>query len=454
MKMKIRLKSSLLTLFFLAVCTAYSQEFPKLKTSPTGVVRCASVENETILKKKFPDRETTAEFENWMAKSISESKKNATQNVNTLITIPVVVHILSNGDAIGVNENLADVRAFAQIQSLNQDFRRMLDTPGYNENEVGADTEIEFCLAQRKPDGTATNGIDRVTTSFSAFTSRDDVETMKTTTQWNPAKYFNIWVVNFSGGLGTLLGYAQFPSTSGLSGLNANGGAANTDGVVIKYTSFGSKLISNVGPYDDTYNGGRTTTHEIGHCLGLRHIWGDGDGDPQTLTPDCTVTDYCNDTPAAGYQHWGCQVGDDSCFDDAGQQDMVENYMDYSNDDCMNIFTINQKARIVAVMTNSIRRKELKTSDACQAPLSVTQQNFTNSVTVYPNPTSNVLNYIIKNDFVISSIVINDISGKEVFRNNVGNNPTQIDVSNLSAGVYFITFNSDKNTATKKFIKE
>jgi hypothetical protein len=82
------------------------------------------------------------------------------------------------------------------------------------------------------------------------------------------------------------------------------------------------------------------------------------------------------------------------------------------------------------------------------------QQNFTNSVNIYPNPTSSVLNYIVKNDFVIATIVINDISGKEVFRNTVGNNPTQIDVSNLSAGVYFITFNSDKNTATKKFIKE
>jgi hypothetical protein len=455
MKMKIRLKLLFLTFFFFIVsATLYSQEFTKLKASPTGTINCATVENEAILKSKFPDRETTEEFENWIAKKIAEAKKKTTQNVNAIITIPVVVHIISNGDAIGFNENLADVRVFAQIQSLNQDFRRMLDTPGYNENEVGADTEIEFCLAQRKPDGTATNGIDRVTISAASFTSRDDVETMKTTTQWDPTKYFNIWVVNFSGGLGTLLGYAQFPSNSGLSGLNSSGGAANTDGVVIKYTSFGSKLITNVGPYDDTYNGGRTTTHEIGHCLGLRHIWGDGDGDPQTQFADCSATDYCNDTPVAGYQHWGCQVGDDSCFDDAGQLDMVENYMDYSDDACMNVFTINQKARIVAVMTNSVRRKELKTSDACQAPLSVTQQNFTNSVSVYPNPASSVLNYIIKNDFVVSSIIINDISGKEVFRNTVGNNPTQIDVSNLSAGVYFVTFNSDKNTATKKFIKE
>ncbi|TBX65964.1 T9SS type A sorting domain-containing protein [Flavobacterium silvisoli] len=441
-------------LFFLTTILTQAQEFPKLKASPTGVVRCATVENEALLRSKFPDRETTEEFENWMAEKIAESKENTVESTNSIITIPVVVHILSNGDPVGSNENLADVRVFAQIQSLNQDFRRMLNTPGYNDNEVGADIEIEFCLAQRKPDGTATNGIDRVTTSFAAFTSRTDVETMKTTTQWDPTKYFNIWVVNFSGGLGNLLGYAQFPSTSGLSGLNANGGAANTDGVVIKYTSFGSKLITTVGPYDATYNGGRTTTHEIGHCLGLRHIWGDGNGDPQTHSPDCSMSDYCNDTPVAGYEHWGCQSGDDSCFDDAGQIDMVENYMDYSDDSCMNIFTLDQKTRILTVMNNSIRRKELKTSNACSPPLSVTQHNFANSVAIYPNPASSVLNYIVKNDFVISSITIHDISGKEVMYTEVGNNPTQIEVSTLSAGVYFVTFKSDNTTTTKKFIKD
>jgi serine protease AprX len=101
-------------------------------------------------------------------------------------------------------------------------------------------------------------------------------------------------------------------------------------------------------------------------------------------------------------------------------------------------------SQVFSLIANSTSGLSLNTRD----------YDHDNRVFIYPNPTSSVLNYIIKNDFVISSIVINDISGKEVFRNNVGNNPTQIDVSNLSAGVYFITFNSDKNTATKKFIKE
>lgn len=453
MKSKLQFVFSVLFIS-LVVQNGVAQEFTNLKKGPNGVIRCATTENEAILKSKFQGRETDQQFETWISGKIEEAKQNPNKNVNTVLTIPVVVHVVSNGDAIGSGENLVNERIFSQIQSLNQDFRRMLGTPGFNDNEVGADTEIEFCLAQRKPDGTATNGIDRVTTSFSSFTNRPDVETMKTTTQWDPLRYFNIWVVSFSGGLNTLLGYAQFPSTSGLAGINANGGAANTDGVVIRYTSFGNQAIFAGGPYDATYNGGRTTTHEIGHCLGLRHIWGDGDGDFATLTPDCSASDYCNDTPVAGYEHYGCMEGDDSCFDDLGQPDMIENYMDYSNDACMNIFTINQKARITAVMNNSIRRKELKTSNACQPPLGTSEFDLDKSINVYPNPTSDYLNYVITNDAQISSIVINDITGKEIFRNDNANTPAPVNVSELSSGVYFITFKSDNKSATKKFIKQ
>lgn len=444
---------SLLLLLGFGGSRVSAQEFKTaLKASPKGAVRCATVENETVLKSMYPERETTAEFEAWIDQKIKEDRAHASKNVNTLITIPVVVHILSNGDAIGTNENLSDARVFSQIQSLNQDFRMLFGTAGYNENPVGADMEIEFCLAQRKPDGTATNGIDRVTTSLASFPSRTDVETMKASTQWDPLQYFNIWVVNFSGSVNNLLGYAQFPSTSGLSGINANGGAANTDGVAISYMSFGNQSICPTGPYDATYNQGRTSTHEIGHCMGLRHIWGDGTGDYQTGVADCTATDYVADTPPAGYLHYGCDVGSDTCFDD--YVDMIENYMDYSDDACMNIFTAGQKARMVAVMNNSVRRKELKTSLACSPPMSVVQQAFESSISIFPNPATTELNYVIRNNYEVSSIVMHDIAGKEVYRNDMANTPTQLSVSNLSSGVYFVTFSSGKNSVTKKFIKE
>ncbi len=453
------MKQHYLSLFFLISCIffstnkANSQDFSNLEVSPSGKIRCASVENESLLKAANADRETVQEFENWINAKILERRNNPLlRNVTEVLTIPVVVHIFSNGDLVGVNENLADARVFSQMQVLNQDFRRILNTPGFNDSEFGADTEIEFCLAQRKPDGTATNGIDRITVTQASFNSRPEVETIKTTTQWDPLSYFNIWVFNFGGTINNLLGYAQFPSTSGLPGINSSGGAANTDGVAISYTSFGSQAIANVGAYDATYNRGRTTTHEVGHALGLRHIWGDGLGNYQTEVPDCTASDFCADTPPAGYLHYGCQSGVDTCFDDF--VDMVENYMDYSDDTCMNIFTNDQKTRIRAVMNNSIRRKELKTSNACLPPLSVTDLDFNKAINIYPNPTSSYLNYMIANNEAVLSIVINDITGKEIFRNDNANTPVPINVSELSSGVYFITFKSDKNSTTKKFIKE
>ncbi|MDI9257499.1 T9SS type A sorting domain-containing protein [Flavobacterium sedimenticola] len=442
----------LLPLFFVSQ-SGLAQDFENLQASPSGIVRCATTENEILLRSANPNRETVEQFENWMSQKIAERRNNPTsRSTNEVITIPVVVHVLSNGDLVGVNENLADARIFSQIQVLNQDFRRMLDTPGYNDSEFGADTEIEFCLAQQKPDGTATNGINRITVSQGSFDTRPEVETMKTTTQWDPLRYFNIWVVNFGGSINNLLGYAQFPSTSGLPGLNTNGGAANTDGVVISYTSFGSQAIANVGAYSSTYNRGRTTTHEMGHALGLRHIWGDGNGNYQTGVTDCSATDYCADTPPAGYLHYGCQTDVDTCFDD--YVDMVENYMDYSDDTCMNIFTNDQKTRIMTVMNNSVRRVQLKTSNACSAPLSVNESDFNKAINIYPNPTSNFINYLITDTIAVNSIVISDISGKEVYRNNQVALPEPIDVSGLSSGVYFVTFKSNAATATKKFIKE
>jgi len=99
-----------------------------------------------------------------VSSKIEEAKlRRGTNDVNTVITIPVVIHIIHNGDAVGANENITDAQALSQITVLNQDYRKMVGTPGYNTNPVGADMEIQFVMAQRKPDNvTPTNGIDRV----------------------------------------------------------------------------------------------------------------------------------------------------------------------------------------------------------------------------------------------------------------------------------------------------
>lgn len=332
--------------------------FGKNKVIKTGtVIRCASTEYEEYLQSKNPNRLSDSEFEQWITPKIAlekEKRKNAPKDsrVNAVITIPVVVHVIHNGDLLGTDENIFDEQVISQIQVLNEDFRRKSGTPGFNTNAVGADVEIEFALAKRDPSGVLTNGIDRINLEQASWLTDDIDTTVKPLTIWNPDKYLNIWIVKFA--TNSLLGYAQFPSNSTLAGINTNEGPANTDGVVIGYTFFGSSTYFPGGSYTAPYNTGRTTSHEVGHWLGLRHIWGDG---------DCSVDDFCVDTPNAGQENYGCPTGTDSCIPSPGL-DMIENYMDYTDDTCMNIFTADQKNRMITVMNNSIRRASLKNSDA------------------------------------------------------------------------------------------
>ncbi|CAM4004478.1 M43 family zinc metalloprotease [Flavobacterium sinopsychrotolerans] len=332
--------------------------FGKKKITKQGsVIRCASTEYEEYLKSKNPNRLSTNEFEQWITPKIilEKNKKQSTTKglkTNAIITIPVVVHVIHSGDILGVDENIFDEQVISQIQVLNDDFRKKSGTPGFNTNPVGADVEIEFALAKRDPAGVLSNGINHVNLGQESWSTTDINDIVKPQTQWDPEKYLNIWVVNFS--RTDLLGYAQFPSESGLRGINTDEGPANTDGVVIGYKYFGSSVYFTNGTYTTNYDKGRTTSHEVGHWLGLRHIWGDG---------GCDVDDFCEDTPNAGQENEGCPTGVDSCPTSPGM-DMVENYMDYTYDACMNIFTADQKTRMITVMNNSIRRVSLQTSDA------------------------------------------------------------------------------------------
>src|SRR5690606_21854686 len=132
--------------------------------------------------------------------------------------------------------------------------------------------EIEFCLAQRDPDGAETNGINRVNLGDMVWHYLNVEQTLKPQTQWDPTRYFNIWVCEFGThsnpnyDLEGVLGYAQFPSNSGLSGIPGTG-QANTDGVIIDWRCFG-RTTQAPGTYFNGYNRGRTTTHEVAHALG------------------------------------------------------------------------------------------------------------------------------------------------------------------------------------------
>jgi PKD repeat protein len=354
----------------LFACLFFSMLYHGVFAQANGVVRCYTDENNAILHANHPELESTQQFEQWLQSEMAANMASG-KIVGGVYQIPVVVHVIHNGEAVGTASNVSYAAIQSQIDVLNEDFRRIFGSNGYNTNPLGADTQIEFCLSKRRPDGSAfpggedgVNRINRTTAGFSAppyaqtyventikaYTYNGNVPTA--TRGWDPAKYMNIWLCNLGNGL---LGYAQFPQ-SPLGGMGCGSPVNGTDGVVFLYSSIGKSAVTGfAGPYNE----GRTATHEIGHWLGLRHIWGDG---------GCTVDDYCNDTPEAAAANYGCPAIN-SCTNapDPGN-DMVENYMDYTDDACMNIFTNDQKQRMRAVLEGSPLRLSLINSDACTPP--------------------------------------------------------------------------------------
>jgi PKD repeat protein len=331
---------------------------------------CATMIQDKILGAKFPERGTIDDFEGAIQQKIEEIRamKAAGRTTASVISLPIIVHIIHNGEAVGTGTNLSAAQVQSQIEVLNEDFRKMLGTPGgASSNPIAADIEIEFCLSQLDNNGApmAEPGIHRQQGQLSAWT-RDEIESqLKPNTIWNPSSFYNIWTVKFAPADANLIGYAQFPDQTGLSGIpeTSTPSAALTDGVVIRYQSFGSVDKGTFPVMVAPYNKGRTLTHETGHWLGLRHIWGDG---------PC-ADDFVSDTPTAQSASSGCNVGRFSC----SNTNMVENYMDYSDDACMNIFTEGQKTRMLAAVAASPRRKALAEQGCPSTVTEVPTASFT-----------------------------------------------------------------------------
>jgi len=313
-----------------------------------STVRCYTHEHHQARIQQGLHGENEPEFEQWMSARLAENAGAMRPEVD--YNIPVVFHVIYQNPSDAWNISAAQIQS--QLVILNEDFKRLnADTNNAPANfrAVAAGSNINFCLAQRDPQGNSSTGIVRWQFSQSASWSTTSIDaTIKPATIWDPTRYFNIWVVNMSGGV---LGYAQFPVSSGLAGMPTSG-SANTDGVVLLYNSVGRPPAN---PFTGVYNKGRTATHEVGHWLGLRHIWGDGSS--------CSATDYCADTPPSDAANYGCATTHSSC----SGPDMVQNYMDYSDDNCMNLFTYNQVQRMWTVLANSPRRVSLLTANSCQS---------------------------------------------------------------------------------------
>jgi len=297
--------------------------------------------------------------QNWLSFRSTVTRTSINQSV---VTIPVVVHVVHNT----TEENIGDSQVISQLQVLNDDYRKKNTDIGKVPppwKSLAADARVEFKLAHSDPDGNPSNGITRTKTNTDQFVHGTDSngnpypEKIKFTNQggkdaWDTTRYLNIWVCNIrseeSGfGGGTLLGYAQFP-----------GGPLETDGVVIYYKAFGiSEIVLT------EFNLGRTTTHEVGHWLGLRHIWGHDFFDP------CTGTDNIPDTPNQASANSGKPAFpsfDQKCGDTGPNGTMFVNYMDYTEDDSMYMFTVGQTAKMRSTLLSS--RSALLTSDVLRDP--------------------------------------------------------------------------------------
>lgn len=255
------------------------------------------------------------------------------------VTIPVVVHVIwRNGFPA---ENISDAQVFSQIEVLNQDFRLLNSNASSIPTmfkSIAADCNINFCLAKRTPLNTPTTGINRVQSSRTTnWGTNDEVKDPVTSgyATWNPSKYLNIYVCNIGGGI---LGYSPYP-----------GAPALNDGIVIDYRYFGT-----TGVVSPPYHLGRTATHEVGHWLNLNHIWGDS----------VCGNDDVADTPTHEEANSGCPSfpNYNSC---SGNPEMPMNYMDYSDDACMNMFTQGQNLRMQALFSPGGFRYGLVNSDAC-----------------------------------------------------------------------------------------
>ncbi|WP_170179681.1 M43 family zinc metalloprotease [Flavivirga rizhaonensis] len=261
--------------------------------------------------------------------------------------LPVVIHIIHNGKPVGEGTNLSTARIERQIEILNEDFRRKKGTRGYNNHPDGGDTRIEFVLAKQDPDGKPFNGINRVdSTKVLVPSLGHNVNHYAQYAYWDPKKYINVWTTPLPEDSECFVfGSATGPETD-LPGTEffSLPQPGDAEGILINWLHFGESDIACYARF------GRTLTHEMGHYLGVLHIWGEG---------DCENNDYCDDTPAVDKPVYniafiGCE----------GEPAMINNYMTWSYDETMNMFTNDQIARMHYVLEHHEGRHALLSSHA------------------------------------------------------------------------------------------
>lgn len=349
-----------------------------------------------------------------------------------IIRIPVVVHVLFHEPG----QNIPEANILSQIAALNRDFRRQnpdsVNTPSYFK-QFAADCEIEFELAKSDPLRRATNGITRTYTPIRKWVADDK---MKSSSEmgvdgWDSRYYLNIWVCE----LDQVAGYASWP-----------GEDRGKDGIVIDFASFGTLGIS--GPY----NMGRTVVHEVGHWLNLKHIWGE----------EHCGDDGVMDTPSQSVYTVGCPSGIRVSCNNGPNGNMYMNYMDFTEDKCMNMFTQGQKNRMRSLFSAGGARQDLLASKGLNPPLIFEIPLPVQSPTwlypkIFPLPAANSFRLDVSYDvrWIGKTLFLFNLQGQQVMQVRINSAIQENDISRLHAGIYFLRgIKEDGERINLKLVKQ
>ena len=353
------------------------------------------------------------------------SSINAIQG-RSVVKIPVVVHVIWNK----AEENISNEQILSQIEVLNEDFRaantEIPDIPAIFQSKI-ADVEFEFCLASQTPDGQSTTGITRTFTNNAV--GMGGTTALHYTSQgghdaWDPAHYLNIWVAKFAGGIG---GTATFPGD----------GPLQEEGVEIDYRQFGKLNL------EPPYNLGRTCTHEIGHYFNLEHVWG------PSLTSCCNEDDFVDDTPNACETYLG-QCPTHPVFS-CSEPDMFMNFMFYTDDACMGMFTNGQKARMWEAL--NLYRPGLLDANGCTT-VAVEESSEQTYLLVYGNPVSSRLSFEIRSAKAASwQVLMADVSGRQLLEWQVRSNRVHTEeLPGLAPGMYWLKAQAGDERIVSKLV--